>query len=80
MNLEDKIFYRLVKVLYFILLAISAAGCLFLAWIFGGSAILWSVIVFAVLYAILGILKEAVVYVAFGKSFSWDWIFILNNK
>lgn len=79
-NLENKIFYRFIKVSYFLLLAVIfliVAGFYFL--VFSSSQIeiapILRVTIFGfIAYLILNFTKESILYIAYGKKITWHWI------
>jgi len=76
--INEKYFsYRLIKVLYIfsLLIALLLSGLIF----FGGQAYFAGLMTFFSSYVILNIIRETLLYVAFGKKFSWDWIKIENK-
>lgn len=75
-NLEEHLFYRLVNVTYF-------AALLFLFLVIGlftYDSFLLMITVWAIVYIALSLIKEALLYIAFGKKFSWGWLHISYLK
>jgi hypothetical protein len=46
-------------------------------WMVFGNALLWCFFVAAIYYSIMNIIREALIYLAFGRKFTWDWLKII---
>ena len=86
-NLEDKLLYRLIKVLYIALLLLISFFTLTETMFFSNTNtneffenVMTLLLVILITYCILNVLKEALYYIFFGKKFSWDWLFIIRKK
>jgi hypothetical protein len=71
-SLESNWFYRLIKVAYgFFLIIAGLIGLIIIAII---NEWLWGMLWLCASYTILSVFKEALIYVAFGRPFSWAWL------
>ncbi|HSW69135.1 MAG TPA: hypothetical protein VLI69_03110 [Gammaproteobacteria bacterium] len=75
MNLENRLFYRLVNVMYYFSVIIF---CLIAVFIVINVGFWWGTLIAGISYSIINICKESLIYVAFGKKISWEWL--LNIK
>ena len=67
---EGKIAYRLIKVLYYFALIVSIVFALLIM----SSSLQDGIIIIAVAYVVLNLIKEALLYIFVGRPFRWKWL------
>lgn len=76
MNLENRFFYRLVNAIYYFLIIIA---CLIVVIVAMNVGFWWGALTVGIFYSIINICKESLIYVAFGKKLSWEWLFNIKR-
>lgn len=77
MDLENTFFYRLVNVFYHFFLLLYFIMTIVLLFDFSAitlkDTLNW-LFFFIIYYSSLNLLKEALIYLAFGKKLTWNWV------
>ncbi len=76
MNLENRFFYRLVNAIYYFFLIIA---CLIAILVTIDVGFWWGTLSAGIFYSIINICKELLIYVAFGKKLTWEWLFNIRK-
>lgn len=74
MNLEEKVFYRFIKTTYIFLLVALCVVAICVIWFTGTYFLPYCVLFLAISSLILSLVKESVLYIAYGKKISFNWV------